>query len=86
MTWTYMSPDCLERRTGMPFADNRNRRPDWVPGGIFTPTIAPIDGWEVKFTTKCRRNHGNGYPTVQIGSIPLKKRVRGDAQENVKIA
>src|ERR1700692_3219697 len=48
-TWTYMSPVCRERSTGMPFDAMRKRRPDWVPEGTFT-LVSPLSmvGTKVK--------------------------------------
>src|SRR6202162_1030136 len=50
------------------------------------PASAAVDGRDIEAAAERRGDHGDRHPTVQVGALALKERVRSNRQEDVEIA
>src|SRR5438270_4315486 len=78
---------------GMPFAQNRHaaaRNPKAAARlGAFRDLhagLAALDGRHVEATAERGRHHGDRHAAMQVRAVALEERVRGERQEDVKIA
>ena len=75
-TWTYMSPVCLERSTGMPLPVQPEAAAGLGAAGNLHPRLAAVDRRHLELAAERRRHHRDRHAAMQVGAVALEELVR----------